>query len=59
MKSMTDIMCPDKKKSKTGFSKISLSHQTVAMWTEELGKSIERSLESKAANFKFFCFGNR
>ena len=35
-------------------SKISLSHQTIAR-IEESGKSIERSLESKAANFKFYA----
>jgi len=37
------------------FSKISLSHWSVARRTEEAGKSIERNLESKAANFNFFA----
>ena len=41
-----------KKKGHT--SKISLSHQTIARQIEEIRKSIKRSLESKAANFKFY-----
>ena len=31
-----------------------MSHQTIARQIEETGKSIKRSLESKAANFKFY-----
>ena len=42
-----------KKKGHT--SQISLSHQTIARQIEETGKSIKRSLESKAANFKFYA----
>ena len=50
VESMADIICPEK----TGdISKISLSHQTIATRTEETGKSIKRSLKSKAASFKF------
>ena len=40
---------------KRGISKISLSHQSIAR-IEETGKSVERSLESKAANLKFYAF---
>ena len=47
---MADIICLEKKGD---ISKISLSHQTIARQIEETGKSIKRSLESKAANFKF------
>lgn len=36
------------------FSNISLSHQTVSRWTEELGKYIKKSFESKAANFRCY-----
>ena len=32
-----------------------MSQQTIARWTEETGKYIERTLESKAANFKFYA----
>ena len=51
MESVADIICPDKKGD---FSKISLSHQTIARRTDERGKSIEKGLESRAANFKFY-----
>ena len=30
-----------------------MSHQTADRWSEEIGKSIKKDLESKAANFKF------
>ena len=40
---------------KGDISKINLSHQTIAKWIEETGKSIKISLESKAANFKFYA----
>ena len=32
-----------------------MSHQTIANQTEEIGNSIKRSFESKAANFKFYA----
>ena len=32
-----------------------MSQQTIARWTEETGKYIERTLESKAANLKFYA----
>ena len=32
-----------------------MSHQLIARGTEENGKSIKRSLEGKAANFKFYA----
>lgn len=38
-----------------GFSTIGLSLQTVARWIDEGGISIERHLESEAANFTFFA----
>jgi len=42
MESTIDVMCPDKKRM--DFSKISLSHQTIARRTEEIGTSIKRNL---------------
>ena len=51
IESMADIICPEKKGN---ISKISLSQQTITRWIEETGKSIERGLESKAANLKFY-----
>ena len=50
---MAGIICPEKKKK--DISKISLSHQIISRWNEEIGKSIEKSLESKAANLKFYA----
>ena len=52
IESMADIICSEKKED---ISKISLSHQLIARGTEENGKSIKRSLEGKAANFKFYA----
>ena len=52
MESVADIICPEKRGD---ISKISLSHQTTAKWVEEIGKSVKSSLESKAANFKFYA----
>ena len=43
-------------KKKRDISKISLSNHTTARRIEEIRKSIERSLESKAAHFKFHAF---
>lgn len=43
-----------KTNERTYFSRVSLCHQAVARWTEEMGTSVERNLETKAANFKFF-----
>jgi len=53
MESMADIICPDKKKP--DFSKISLSHQAVARWIEETGKSLKINLESNFASFKCYA----
>lgn len=39
----------------TDISKISLSLQTIARRIEEIGKSIERCLESKTANLKLYA----
>ena len=54
VESMAGIICHEKKGD---ISKISLSHQTIATRTEETGKSIQRTLESKAANFKLHASG--
>jgi hypothetical protein len=52
MEDVADLICPDKK---TEFSKISLSRQTITRRIEEIGKAIEKDIESKAANFNFFA----
>ena len=52
IESMAGIICPEKRGD---ISEISLPHQTIARWTEEIWKSIKRILESKAANFKFYA----
>ncbi|XP_075053814.1 general transcription factor II-I repeat domain-containing protein 2-like [Mixophyes fleayi] len=52
MESVADIICPDKKGD---FSKISLSHQTIARRIDDIGKSIEKVLKSRAAIFKFYA----
>ncbi|XP_041442018.1 general transcription factor II-I repeat domain-containing protein 2-like [Xenopus laevis] len=52
MESVADIICPEKKGD---ISKISLSHQTIARRTEDIGKSVERCLKSKAAKFKYYA----
>ena len=41
---------------KEEFSKLSLSHQTITRRIDEIGKSIEEELESRAAHFKFYSF---
>lgn len=41
------------KKKIMNFLKTSLIHQTIARRTEEMGKTVKRSLERKAANFEF------
>jgi len=52
MESVVDMIYHDKNKD---FSKISLLHQNIGRLIEETGKSIERNLEMKAANFKFYA----
>ncbi|XP_063814316.1 general transcription factor II-I repeat domain-containing protein 2-like [Pseudophryne corroboree] len=52
METVADIICPDKKGD---FSKISLSHQTVARRIEDIRKSIEKVVKSRAAHFKFYA----
>ena len=49
---MTDIICPERREI---FLKQVCLHQTIARQNEEIGKSIKRCLESKAANFKFYA----
>ena len=51
MESKADIMCCDLKKK--DFSKIGLSQQNIARWTEEIGKCIKKK-KIKAADFKFY-----
>jgi len=43
MESVADIICPDKKSE---FSKMSLSHQTIATRIEQLSNSVENSFKS-------------
>lgn len=52
MESVADVICPDKK---AAFSKISLSHQTIARRVDEIGKSVEKKLVSRVTNFKFYA----
>ena len=49
---MADIICPEKRGD---ISESKLSRQTIARQIEETGESVGRSLESKAANFKFYA----
>ncbi|XP_043931709.1 general transcription factor II-I repeat domain-containing protein 2-like isoform X2 [Protopterus annectens] len=49
--SVADIICPEKK---SDFSKISLSHQTIARRVEDISKYTENTLESRCATFKFY-----
>ena len=49
---MADIICPERREI---FLKQVCLHQTIARQNEEIGKSIKRCLESKAANFKFYA----
>lgn len=52
MEGVAEVICPDKK---ADFSKISLSHQTIARRVEEIGKSVEKALKSRATHFKFYA----
>ena len=49
---MADTICPERK---WDISKISVYYQTISRQIEGIVKSIKRSLESKAANFKFYA----
>ena len=42
IESVAYIICPGKKEE---FSKISLSHQAIARWIDEIGKPIKEELE--------------
>ena len=48
IESVADIICPGKKG-------VFLKSVCLTRRTEEIGKSIERSLQSKAANFEFYA----
>jgi len=45
---VADVTCPGKKEE---FSNLSLSHQTIGLHIDEIEKSIEEELETRAANF--------
>ncbi|XP_043917683.1 general transcription factor II-I repeat domain-containing protein 2B-like isoform X2 [Protopterus annectens] len=51
LESVADVICPEKQ---SDFSKISLSHQTVARCVEDIAKYIENTLESRCTTFKFY-----
>lgn len=51
LESVADKMCPDKK---TDFSKIRLSHQTVARRLDDIRKSIQNKLIEKVRSFKYY-----